>query len=324
MVSTGESVRIDFDITGDNPYFGLNVASTGGSFTAGTGSRVSSGEITHNGTQSSGAFSFDWTAPSTPGTYVLSGVGNSVNGNGNPLGDDWNLATDLVMTVCADSDFDGVNTCDGDCDDRDATVYPGAAELCDGLDQDCDAEIDEGLPINDFYSDADGDGYGAGAVTLSDCYETAPVDYSASADDCDDGDDAIYPGAPETWYDGIDSDCADDSDFDSDADGFDSEAELDGGLDCDDTNSDVNPDSEDIPGDGIDQDCDGADASGGGGDGGGSGGGGSADDSGAADGAAEAEAGKTEGSCSTVAAPAALGSWAGIVLFGLLRRRRLS
>jgi hypothetical protein len=70
--------------------------------------------------------------------------------------------------------------------------------------------------------------------------------------DCDDTDPSVYPGAVETWYDGIDSDCGSDSDYDADGDGFDALAWS--GADCDDG------DATDTPGDGIDQDCSGADA----------------------------------------------------------------
>ena len=129
-VTAGESVTVRFDVTHrSNRYFGMNVAGTGGTFTAGSGTQVSGGEVTQNGTQSSGSFTFNWTAPSTPGTYVLSGAGNAVDGGFGPLGDAWNVSSDLVLTVCADNDRDGVNTCDGDCDDSDPDVYPDIPEL---------------------------------------------------------------------------------------------------------------------------------------------------------------------------------------------------
>ncbi len=47
--------------------------------------------------------------------------------------------------ACADDDLDGVTLCDGDCDDTNETVFPGAPEICDGLDNDCDEAVDEGL-----------------------------------------------------------------------------------------------------------------------------------------------------------------------------------
>ncbi|MBI4817286.1 MAG: putative metal-binding motif-containing protein [Deltaproteobacteria bacterium] len=47
-------------------------------------------------------------------------------------------------------DADGVTTCEGDCDDRFSAVKPGAAEVCDGSDNDCNGLVDEGY-------DQDGD-----------------------------------------------------------------------------------------------------------------------------------------------------------------------
>jgi hypothetical protein len=69
----------------------------------GSGLRLSNGELTHQQpkTMSNGqaAFSFTWTAPSTPGTYTLRAAGNAVNGNGNTSGDAWNFLSPVTLTV---------------------------------------------------------------------------------------------------------------------------------------------------------------------------------------------------------------------------------
>ncbi len=74
----------------------------------------------------------------------------------------------------------------GDCDDASSVIHPGAAELCNDADEDCDDLIDE-----DFDADADGH-------TNSAC---------ANGDDCDDTNAAIYPGADESCGDDVDADC---------------------------------------------------------------------------------------------------------------------
>lgn len=48
------------------------------------------------------------------------------------------------VRVPRDEDGDGVDACNGDCDDRDPAIHPGASELCDQRDQDCDQKVDEG------------------------------------------------------------------------------------------------------------------------------------------------------------------------------------
>ncbi|MFZ5475329.1 MAG: putative metal-binding motif-containing protein, partial [Myxococcota bacterium] len=99
-----------------------------------------------------------------------------------------------------------------DCDDARADVSPAGVEACDGVDQDCDGEADEGL-FEDRYADADGDGWGDEPVTVCDG-SGAP-----SGGDCDDDDATVSPGAQEVWYDGVDQDC-DGRDDDADDDGW--------------------------------------------------------------------------------------------------------
>ncbi len=158
-----------------------------------------------------------------------------------------------VGGVVDDQDGDGVVYSE-DCDDLDPSAYPGADELCDGVDNDCDGQIDEdAVDASSWAVDFDGDGYGDMDAAVASC---EPVEGTVEdATDCDDTDADINPGVDEIWYDGIDQDCDGASDYDQDADGHDSSSWD--GEDCDDTDPAVNPDAEEIWYDGIDQDCDG-------------------------------------------------------------------
>jgi len=73
--------------------------------------------------------------------------------------------------------------------------------------------------------------------------------------DCDDRDATVFPGAPDEWYDGVDSDCEGDDDYDQDGDGYASDQH--GGDDCDDLDPDINPGADEKTLDATDWDCDG-------------------------------------------------------------------
>ncbi len=141
-----------------------------------------------------------------------------------------------------------------DCDDANSAIFPGAPEQCDTTDYDCDGETydDESVDALTWYADFDEDGYGDLDNPAVACLE--PYGYGTDTSDCDDNDPDIFPGATEIYYDGVDQDCDEASDYDADLDGYDT---LDsGGEDCDDDDELVNPDAAEIWYDGIDQDCD--------------------------------------------------------------------
>jgi hypothetical protein len=143
--------------------------------------------------------------------------------------------TAVSFFTCIDFDGDGAGdpVCGGnDCDDNNAAIFPGNLEICDGLDNDCDAATDETV-------DFDGDG------------ETV------CAGDCDDTDSANSTLLPEIC-DGFDNDCNGLADADTagevDGDG-------DGSLsciDCDDIDAAVFPGNIEICNAGVDDDCDAA------------------------------------------------------------------
>jgi hypothetical protein len=101
---------------------------------------------------------------------------------------------------CIDKDNDGYDSCN-ECDDDNADINPDADEICDGVDNDCDDKIDEGL----FYPDVDQDGYG----DILDVGQSCPVPegYVSDNTDCNDNDSTINPGAVEIPGDGIDQNC---------------------------------------------------------------------------------------------------------------------
>ncbi len=99
----------------------------------------------------------------------------------------------------------GWTTDASDCNDYQATAYPGAEELCNAEDDDCDGEEDEGLETATVYLDQDDDGYGDPAYTQTGC-EDGYV-WSSAGGDCLDSDRDTNPGEEEGCEDGWDRDC---------------------------------------------------------------------------------------------------------------------
>jgi hypothetical protein len=94
----------------------------------------------------------------------------------------------------------------GDCDDQSASINPGAAEKCNGIDDNCDAVIDtDSVDKKTWYLDGDGDGYGRAANPTVSC--TSPgAYYVTTGGDCNDADAKVHPGATEVCNN-VDDDC---------------------------------------------------------------------------------------------------------------------
>ena len=130
-----------------------------------------------------------------------------------------------ALTACSsDADGDGFNV-DEDCNDNDADINPDAPEVCDGVDNNCDEAIDEGVTTT-FYNDQDRDGYGDPDMPIEGC--EVQVGQSENADDCDDDEDNAFPGNDEICLDSIDNDCDGDVDEDSAVDATTWYADSDG------------------------------------------------------------------------------------------------
>ena len=166
-----------------------------------------------------------------------------------------------------DADGDGYDRA-ADCDNTNAAVHPGAAEVCDRIDNNCVDGVDEGL-TTPIYADHDGDTYGAGRA-IDSC--TTPQGYVENDDDCDDTTADVHPGGTEVC-DGIDNNCVDGIDEDAttpfyadmDADTYGAGTAVDACTapedyvenadDCDDTTARAKPGHPEVC-DRIDNDCD--------------------------------------------------------------------
>jgi uncharacterized membrane protein YgcG len=194
---------------------------------AGEGLAVNAQGLTHTAPKAAVAgavtFRFGWQAPSKPGAVDVQVAALAGNGNNASTGDVPGAGEFQWVFGCAatsfyrDLDRDGYGaknlgvrlgclgdpaptgfaTTDGDCDENNEMVHPGAAEVCNLRDDDCNGQIDENAQPVMMWPDGDGDGYygvAAGTPKLG-CGNTPG--YATRAGDCDDRDAAIHPGATE-------------------------------------------------------------------------------------------------------------------------------
>ncbi len=201
-------------------------------------------------------------------TEICDGIDNNCDGS---------IDEGFETTWYADDDNDGFGdpnnsisgfTCDQpedyvadntDCNDGNININPDATEVCDGVDNDCDGDVDEGFEAT-WYADTDNDGFGDPGNSVSGFICDQPEGYVADNTDCNDGDDTVYPGAPELC-DGKDNDCdgiipADEVDTDGDGElnCIDTDDDNDGCPDTNDNDPLVADDDDDC--DGVGNYCD--------------------------------------------------------------------
>ncbi|MBI5787620.1 MAG: thrombospondin type 3 repeat-containing protein [Candidatus Schekmanbacteria bacterium] len=92
----------------------------------------------------------------------------------------------------------------GDCNDSNEYIHPARVEVCDGRDNNCNGQVDEGAK-NTYYQDGDGDGHGNPLESLQACFPSQG--YVGNNTDCDDSKRAINPVAPEICGDEVDNNC---------------------------------------------------------------------------------------------------------------------
>jgi hypothetical protein len=221
--SVGQEVTLTVTVSQTNgPVAGffLTTRPSVGTFTAiQAGTVAASGGVMHTmprtGSKGFTTFQATWSTSQASGVQFYA-YGLSANGDGSSRGDAGGAAS-LSMTVgCAgttyyiDQDGDGYGTSDpaypvirecapplgyaavaGDCDDFDPTVHPGATEVCNSKDDNCNGQIDEGLTPQFYCRDLDGDGHGVhGEGEEASCRPM--TGYGDCGGDCNDSDPTVY------------------------------------------------------------------------------------------------------------------------------------
>ena len=290
LITSGKSnIRVNYDIMViRNPYDGasntrLNEATlqyrvgTSGAFTTLTGIEYQSGttlQTTSGVTTPQNLLSRSIILPAACNNQAeiqIRWITRDITGSGSRP----SFAVDNIA-IDADSDLDTYYSA-VDCNDNNASIYPGATEICNFIDDDCDGVTDDGIAYLIFYTDADIDNYGDASAAGANYCTDPGAGYATTNTDCNDGDASINPGAAEVCN-GIDEDCdgaADngltfivyygDIDDDGFGDEFNTTTTCDGvpsgyvldNTDCDDTQNTVYPGGVEVC-DGLDNDCDGS------------------------------------------------------------------
>lgn len=200
---TGTTVNLSGSQSGVNYDFKFTAGGTAASL-PGTGSSLSATNITGNGTVYVVA------------TDATTGCSRNMNGSASVFeqqattwyrdfdGDGYGNSAQTTQACSAPLGYVSNNQ---DCDDNNNNVNPGASEVCgNGIDDNCNGQIDEGCTVYTFYRDADNDTYGDPNVTTTSGNPAVPAGYVTNNDDCDDGNSSINPGASEICN-GIDDNC---------------------------------------------------------------------------------------------------------------------
>jgi Putative metal-binding motif len=223
-LTPGGTATLTVTISGSRSNGGFYLRSNGvGTLAAigGQNTKIVNGEAMHSSPKSASSgqvtFQVQWTAPSSPGGVDFEVFTVMGNGSGSG-GDQPGAATSSKVFGCTgttyyrDYDGDGVGStasgttlncsvpqgfaaADGDCDDSNDTIKPGSVELCNGRDDNCNGQRDEGLTSTTTWPDADGDGYGAAnGTSATGC---GGANRAPNNKDCNDLDPLVRPSAPE-------------------------------------------------------------------------------------------------------------------------------
>ena len=169
-----------------------------------------------------------------------------------------NVGTYITPFCSGDGDGDGFTGAQGDCDNGNASVNPGASEVCDSIDNNCDGSVDEGgvcstsapvdCQVSDWSAWSECSHFCGGGVRTR--TRTILVQPSNGGAAC-----PVDPGT-ESITESVEP-CNRDECFDNDDDGYLEPSYPGDSGDCDDTNANVNPGAMEACGDGIDNNCDG-------------------------------------------------------------------